>query len=44
MIVVTFRTSDGEYDTFTYESAEDLDHAIYNDHSMDAVVGLWEVE
>lgn len=43
MIIATFKTPEGEYDTCTYESAEDLNCAIYTDHSMDSVVGLWEV-
>lgn len=44
MLVVTFKSDEDEYSTYVYETAEELNQAIYCEHSMDAVVGLWEVE
>ena len=44
MIVVTFKSDEGEYSTYTYDTAEALNEDIYCGHSMDAVVELWEVK
>ena len=43
MIIVTFRTPEGEYDTYMYNDADELRLALEDVHSMDVVTGVWEV-
>lgn len=43
MIIATFKTPEGEYNTYVYNNADDLQIAIEVIHSTDAVTGVWEV-
>lgn len=43
MIIATFKTPEGEYNTYVYNNADDLQFAIEVINSTDAVTGVWEV-
>lgn len=44
MIVVTFKSAEGDYTTEAYQTAEDLRTAIYRDYVTEAIVGVWQVD
>lgn len=43
MIIATFRTPGGEYYTYVFNNADDLQRAIEVIYPTDAVTGVWEV-